>query len=164
MRDVVDDLLEGWDEERPELDCQALSIVVRVQLLARLLGRDAELALEPLGLKLWQYDVLSALRRQGEPYRLPVSELARASLLSSGAMTTRIDRLEERGLVLREADVTDRRGVNVRLSEMGLKLIDDAIEARLRAADQQLSMLLPPERASLSSGLRKLLLDQTQTN
>jgi DNA-binding MarR family transcriptional regulator len=161
MRDLVDDLQAAWAEELPELDAEALSVVVRIQLLGRLLSRDAEQALEPLGLKLWEYDVLSALRRQGRPYSLPASELARESMLTSGAMTTRIDRLEERGLVYRQADKTDRRGVNVSLSEAGLRVVDDALAARLEAAETQLGSLAGRERAAISGGLRKLLLAQT---
>ena len=161
MRDVVDELQAAWAEEAPELDADALSVVVRIQLLGRLLSRDAEQALEPLGLKLWEYDVLSALRRQGEPFLLPSSELARESMLTSGAMTTRIDRLEERGLVLREADPADRRAVKVRLSEVGLGLVDQALAARLEAAEIQLDSLAARERAAMSGGLRKLLLAQT---
>jgi cytochrome b561 len=164
MNDMVDSLLAEWGEQRPELDCQALSIVVRVQLLAKLMGKSAERALAPLNLKLWEYDVLSALRRQGRPYLMPASELARASMLTSGAMTTRIDRLEERGLVARVADAEDRRGVNVRLTRAGLRLIDEAIEARLRAADAQLAALEGGERSSVSDGLRKILVAQQLVN
>lgn len=160
MNDVVDRLMAEWGRQRPELDCQSLSIVVRVQLLAKLLGQDAERALAPLKLKLWEYDVLSALRRQGRPYRLPARELARASMLTSGAMTTRIDRLEEKGWVVREADAADRRGVNVRLTRAGRQLIDEAIGARLSIAEQQLSSLGSSERTHVSDGLRKLLVAQ----
>jgi len=161
MRDLVDDLQAAWAAELPELDAEVLSVVVRIQLLGRLLSRDAEQALEPLGLKLWEYDVLSALRRQGRPFCLPVSELARESMLTSGAMTTRIDRLEGRGLVHREADPVDRRGVNVVLSETGLRVVDEALAARLAAAEIQLDSLAARERAAISGGLRKLLLAQT---
>ena len=164
MNDVVDELLAEWTQQRPELDCQALSIVVRVQLLAKLLGRDAEQALAPLELKLWEYDVLSALRRQGRPYLMPATELARASMLSTGAMTTRIDRLEEKGLVAREAHSADRRGVNVRLTPVGRRLIEKALEARLSAAEDQLASLGDPERRDVSQGLRKILLAHTVAN
>jgi len=160
MRDLVDELLAEWSGERPELDCQPLGIVVRVQLLGKLLCRNAEEALRPLGMKLWEYDVLSALRRQGTPYQLSASELARAAMLSSGAMTTRVDRLEQRGLVRRHVDPEDRRGVQVRLTKAGRQLIDQAIAARLRAAEQQLDALGPAERKSVSDGLRKILHEQ----
>ena len=104
-----------------------------------------------------EYDVLTALRRQGRPYQLTASELARESLLSSGAMTHRIDRLEERGLVEREADPDDRRGVLVRLTEVGLELVDKALEARLNLADAQIATLTPEERQAISLGLRKVM-------
>ena len=163
MQDLVDRLLVEWRGERPELDCQPMGIVVRVQLLGKLLCRNAEQALRPLGMKLWEYDVLSALRRQGQPFQLSASELARAAMLSSGAMTTRIDRLEQRGLVRREVDPDDRRGVQVCLTDAGRQLIDEAIAARLQAAEEQLEALGPAERKSVSDGLRKILHEQQAT-
>ena len=110
MGDQVDELLQDWNAERPELDYSALGVVVRIQLLGKLLQRSAEAALRPLQLKLWEYDVLSALRRKGRPYEQPATELARLTMLTTGAMTTRIDRLEEKGLVTRTTDPNDRRG------------------------------------------------------
>lgn len=156
MEDPVDRLLQQWAQERPELDCSRLSVVVRVLLLAKVFRQSAEKALAPLELKLWEYDVLSALRRQGPPFQLPATELARASMLTSGAMTNRIDRLEARGFVVRIPDAADRRGVNVRLTAAGQRLTDDAIEARLTAAHDQLEMLSAQERRAVSDGLRKI--------
>ncbi|MCC7488378.1 MAG: MarR family transcriptional regulator [Gammaproteobacteria bacterium] len=158
MEDQVDKLLGQWARERPELDCSSLSVVVRVQFLAKLCQKEAERALAGLGLRLWEYDVLSALRRQGAPFQLPATALARASMLTSGAMTNRIDRLEARGLVLRATEPSDRRGVNVRLTERGHQLIDQAIGARLTAADSQLGALSGQERRAASAALRKVLL------
>lgn len=159
MNDEVDRLLNQWAHERPELDCATLGVVVRVLLLAKVFRLSAERALAPLDLKLWEYDVLSALRRQGPPFQLPATGLARASMLTSGAMTNRIDRLEERGLVVRATDPADRRCVNVRLTERGRRLTDAAIEARLAASDRQLARLAPAERRAVTDGLRKVLLD-----
>jgi DNA-binding MarR family transcriptional regulator len=116
MSDQVDQLLEDWNAERPELDYSPLGVVVRIQLLGKLLQRSAEVALRPLKLKLWEYDVLSALRRKGKPFEQPATELARLTMLTSGAMTTRVDRLEAKGLVERTTDPEDRRGVNVKLT------------------------------------------------
>lgn len=158
MLDPVDKLLNQWAQERPELDCSSLSVVVRVLFLAKIFRQSAELALAPLHLKLWEYDVLSALRRQGPPFQLPATGLARASMLTTGAMTNRIDRLEERGLVIRAMDPDDRRGVNVRLTDKGRALTDAAIEARLTAANAQLTVLSPAERRAVSEGLRKVFL------
>jgi DNA-binding MarR family transcriptional regulator len=157
MDDRVDRLLEQWADERPELDCGGLDVVARVQDAAKLLRRSDNEALKALELKMSEYDVLSALRRQGAPYQLPATELAQESLLSSGAMTNRIDGLEARGLVERETDPNDRRGVLVRLTSAGRRLVDDAIEARLHVAEEQLSRLSQRDRKALSAGLRKII-------
>ena len=76
MNDRIDRLLAQWSAERPELDCSGLDVVARVQAVAKALRRSEDEALEALALKMWEYDVLSALRRQGRPYRLPATELA----------------------------------------------------------------------------------------
>jgi len=158
MQDVVDRLLSQWTREQPDLDCSGLAIVVRIQRLAKLMQQGAEQVLAPLALKLWEYDVLSALRRQGEPFTLPATALARAALLTSGAMTTRIDRLVDKGLVAREPCSADRRGVNVRLTEAGMQLVDRALAARMRAAGKLVAGLPADQRATLDSALRELLL------
>lgn len=158
MGDQVDQLLADWNTERPELDYSSLGVVVRIQLLGKLLQRSAEAALRPLKLKLWEYDVLSALRRKGQPFEQPATELARLTMLTSGAMTTRIDRLEAKRLVERSTDPEDRRGVNVRLTQKGLDLIDRAIQTRVNIANEQLASLTDRETGHVSGGLRKLLL------
>ena len=98
-KDAVDDILEQWSEEKPGLDTASLGVVIRVTSLNRAFLRQATEALAPLDLELFEYDVLSALRRQGRPYALPATGLARETGLSSGAMTNRIDKLVTRGLV-----------------------------------------------------------------
>ncbi len=157
MKDLVDELVVDWAEERPELDCSGLGVVLRIQFLAKLLTESAERCLEEFGLKLWEYDVMSALRRQGTPYEMLASELARASMLTSGTITTRIDGLEQRGLVERRPDVSDRRAINVRLTRNGLATIHGAISARMAGAETQLQWLSGKERDALSGALRKLL-------
>ena len=156
MNDRVDNLLSQWSEQRPELNNSSLDVVVRVQELAKLLRRDEDEELAKLGLKMWEYDVLSALRRQGGGYSLPASDLARESMLSSGAMTNRIDRLESRALVERHVDPDDRRSVRVTLSLIGKTLIDKALESRLALADEQIALLDNEERHALAAGLRKV--------
>ncbi len=138
-----------------------LSLPVRIEMLAKLLRSSTANSLSKVGLKTWQYDVLSALRRQGPPYELPATELARSSLLTSGAMTTRIDQLEAQQLVHRQPDPDDRRGVLVRLTAEGAAVIDKAIEARLSAAEASIEGLNAKERNAIESGLRKLLLSLT---
>lgn len=157
-RDGVDDILEQWAEERPELDTTSLGVVIRVMSLYRAFVRQATEALEPLGLELFEYDALSALRRQGKPYALPATRLASATGLSSGAMTNRVDRLEQRGLVRRRRDKNDRRGVVVSLTASGRRAIDKAIQLRLDAADESLRSINSRERRELADLLRKVKL------
>ena len=153
-KDPIDEILDQWSDERPDLDTASLGVVIRVMTLYRSLRREATRALEPLDLELWEYDVLSALRRQGSPYVLPATRLARETDLSSGAMTNRIDRLETRGLVRRRPDRSDRRGVNVSLTAKGRKLIDKAIQYRLDSARDSLRALSPAQQRELARLLR----------
>lgn len=156
-QDTVDRLLQQWRAERPDLDVSDLGIVTRIEMLAKLMRRSTGRSLAKLGLKTWEYDVLSVLRRQGEPYELPATELARASLLTSGAMTARIDQIEGKRLVRRKPDPEDRRSVRVRLTAKGLALIDRAIQARLTAAESAVECLNDKERSATAGSLRKLL-------
>lgn len=161
-KDAVDDILEQWSDERPELDTASLGVVIRVTSLNRAFLRQATEALAPLDLELFEYDVLSALRRQGRPYALPATGIARETGLSSGAMTNRIDKLESRGLVIRKGDKGDRRTVIVSLTAAGKRAIDDAIQLRLEAADESLRGLTSRERNELARLLRKVRLTGTE--
>ena len=158
QKDAIDDILEQWSEERPELDTASLGVVIRVMSLYRAFMRQATKALEPLGLELFEYDVLSALRRQGRPFTLPATGLAKETGLSSGAMTNRVDKLEGRGLVRRRRDKSDRRGVRVSLTASGRRVIDNAIQLRLDAADESLRSVSSKERRDLARLLRKVRL------
>ncbi|MGB5164689.1 MAG: MarR family transcriptional regulator [Woeseiaceae bacterium] len=158
QKDAVDDILEQWSEERPELDTASLGVVIRVMSLHRDFARQADEALLPLQLELFEYDVLSALRRQGRPYAMQATALAKSTGLSSGAMTNRIDRLESRGLVRRRPDKHDRRAVVVSLTSAGQRTINKAIQLRLVAADDSLKGITPRERRQLAALLRKIRL------
>ena len=159
-RDAVDEILEQWSEERPELDTASLGVVIRVISLHRRFLREATEALEEVGLELFEYDVLSALRRQGKPFSLPATALARETGLSTGAMTNRVDRLETRGLVVRKRDEQDRRGVIVSLTARGRRKIDAAIQLRLDAADESLQEIRQEDRARLAGLLRQVCLTE----
>jgi DNA-binding MarR family transcriptional regulator len=163
-KDAIDEILDQWSEQRPDLETASLGVVIRVMTLYRSFSRQATRALEPVELELWEYDVLSALRRQGKPYTLPATRLARETGLSSGAMTNRIDRLESRGLVLRKPDSRDRRGVNVSLTSQGRKLIDRAIQYRLDSAQESLQGLTARQQRELASLLRIAVLAAPDTN
>ena len=156
--DPVDDILEQWSEERPELETASLGVVVRILSLYKRLSREANQALRPLDLELFEYDVLSALRRQGAPFALHATELARQTGLSGGAMTNRVDKLAERKLVRRAADSGDRRAVIVSLTTRGCRVIDEAIQLRLGSAERSLAALSARERRQLADLLRKVWL------
>jgi DNA-binding MarR family transcriptional regulator len=159
-KDIIDEVQADWHDQRPDLDPEPVAIVLRIQALAKILVQQAEVSLDEFGLQWWQYDVLSALRRQGEPYALGASELADAVMLSSGAMTNRIDRLEAAGLVNRTPGTGDRRRVRVQLTGRGLKLIESATGARFEAAMTSLEMLSDGQRRELSDLLRRVLQEQ----
>jgi DNA-binding MarR family transcriptional regulator len=164
IKDPIDEILDQWSEERPDLDTASLGVVIRVMTLYRAFSRQADRALQPLELELWEYDVLSALRRQGGPCALPATRLAKETDLSSGAMTNRIDRLETRGLVRRRPDRNDRRGVNVSLTAKGRRLIDKAIQHRLDSARESLRALSTAQQRDLARLLRIVVLETPETD
>jgi len=135
-----------------------LGVVVRIQLLSKLLQQRTTRALKRHGLKHWEYDVLSMLRRQGEPFELPSADIAESALLSTGATTARIDGLEGRGLVSRRRSSSDRRSILVKLTAEGRTIVDAAIESRLEDASDALSMIPIEEQRRLAASLRMLLL------
>lgn len=156
--DHVDELLAQWAEERPEFDTSALAIGARVARLSRFLIRVSQTALDHFGVNEGEGNVLAALRRSGPPYALTPTELYRSLLLSSGAMTNRIDRLEEQGYVVRERDADDRRRILVRLTDSGRELIDRAMDAHVSALAAELETALgPDERDDLADLLRQAL-------
>jgi len=157
MKDQVDEILRQWEDQRPDLDVSPLGILSRIIRLSKHIERNVKAVLAPLELDSWSFDVLAALRRQGKPYGLSPTELRRSALLTSGAMTNRIDRLEERGLVERRANPEDRRAIEVRLTARGLELIDRAVVARLHLAEKLASRLDEDNQIELSRLLRKLL-------
>ena len=127
-RDDVDRVIAAWQRERPDLDLAPLAVLSRVSRLARRLDRAREQAFAAHSLAVWEFDVLVALRRTGAPYRLTPGQLLDETLVTSGTMTNRIDRLAERGLVVREPVLDDRRGTWVALTAAGRAQVDGAFE------------------------------------
>ena len=156
-RDEVDELVAGWRAERPDLDTEPLQVLSRVSRLARHLDLARRTAFAAHDLESWEFDVLSALRRQGAPYQLSPGALLRATLVTSGTMTNRIDRLTEAGLVSRHPDPLDKRGVLVELTGMGKAVADDALTDLLERERELLSGLDSGQQAQLASLLRVLL-------
>jgi DNA-binding MarR family transcriptional regulator len=160
IRDVIDELQNDWSLERPDLNIEPMGVVLRIQALAKIFGDQTSAKLQEFDLQWWQYDVLSTLRRQGKPFIMAATELASSNMLTSGAMTNRIDRLEEDQLVQRVKDAKDGRRVLVKLTNKGLKLIEDATRARFETATDALDGLSVHQRNSLSDLLRVVLSNQ----
>ncbi|MGA9572815.1 MAG: MarR family transcriptional regulator [Lysobacterales bacterium] len=160
-KDIIDDLQNEWSVQRPDLNHEPMGVVLRIQALAKILGNQTAAKLQEFDLQWWQYDVLSTLRRQGTPFIMAATELAASNMLTSGAMTNRIDRLEEDKLVRRIKDENDGRRVLVQLTNAGLSLVEEATEARFETAMYALESLSGPQRDSLNSLLRLVLTAQT---
>ena len=157
MRDEVDELVEAWARERDDLDLGPVAVFSRISRLARHLDLARRDAFTAHGIESWEFDVLAALRRAGAPYELSPGRLLRETLVTSGTMTNRVDRLAARGFVERLPDPHDRRGVLVRLTGAGKAAVDGAFEALLAAEAGLLADLTDRDRTRLAALLRTLL-------
>ena len=156
--DPVERAIEQWSRERPDLEgLDAMAIFARLSRLAALARPAVEAGIARYGLKPGEFDVLACLRRSGEPFELTPKALVEHLLLSSGAMTNRLDRLEAAGHIERRPDPGDRRGVLVGLTPAGRELIDAAVEGHVANEVSLLSVLDHDERAALDQALRRLV-------
>lgn len=157
-RDEVDELLEAWSRERDDLDLGPVAVFSRISRLAHHVDRARRQAFSAHRIEPWEFDVLAALRRAGAPYELSPGRLLRETLVTSGTMTNRVDRLTARGLVERHPDPADRRGVLVRLTPEGKEAVDGAFAALLDAERDLLADLSPADQRKMAELLRRLLL------
>lgn len=155
--DRIDEILTQWQQEAPNLEASSLAVIGRILRLARLIEKHRETVLADFGLNLWSFDMLATLRRQGAPCRLKPTELYGLLMLSSGAMTNRIDRLEKDGLVTRLRDPDDRRSVIVQLTAVGIERVDAAMPVLFERESRLLADLSQSETKSLIVLLRKFL-------
>ena len=155
--DAVDRILEQWGLERPDLDASPMGVLGRISRAAQLVEHRVAPVFEAFGLSSADFDVLATLRRAGEPFRLNPTALSASSMVSSGGMTKRLDRLERAALVRRMADPADRRGVIVELTPAGRQLVDQAVEAHIANEERLLAALPAAQRATLVDILRVLL-------
>src|SRR6476660_7444436 len=151
MRDEVDELVEAWARERQDLDLAPVAVFSRISRLARHLDLARREAFNAHAIESWEFDVLAALRRAGAPYELSPGRLLRETLVTSGTMTNRVDRLAARGFVERHPDPEDRRGVIVRLTAEGKTAVDGAFEALLDAERAFLADLPHAEQQQLAA-------------
>ena len=156
--DEVDRIVSSWNRERPDLDFSPLEVLSRVGRLAKLLERARKNAFTKSKIEAWEFDVLAALRREGHPYQLSPKALLQQTLVSSGTMTNRIDRLVDRGLVQRLEDPNDGRGVLVEMTSAGLTRVDAAITRLVDAEAELLGTLPRSEQKRLATALRSLSL------
>jgi DNA-binding MarR family transcriptional regulator len=158
-RDHVDLIIEQWNRERPDLDLSSVAVIARVSRLSRLLEANLERVLESYGINASGFGVLAALRRAGHPYRLSPNALHRSQLVTSAAITNRLDRLAIKGLISRGPDPQDRRRIVVALTKKGRELIDEVITAHVQEGHRLLATLGSAEKERVSKVIRKALLD-----
>lgn len=157
MADHVDLVLEQWSEQRPDLDASPMAVMGRLKRLAQVVDGELRRNFAAHDLDSASFDVLATLRRSNAEHSLTPAGLMRSSMVTSGAITQRLDRLEARGLVSRRPSETDGRGVLVTLTPQGLELIDAVLPAHFATEDRLLEGLSPAERETLADTLRTLL-------
>jgi DNA-binding MarR family transcriptional regulator len=155
--DEVDQIVEQWARERPDLQTEAMAVFGRIYRLARVVGDRQEIVYARFGINRGEFDVLATLRRAGAPHRLSPKALGAMMMISSGGVTGRLDRLERAGLVARTPDPADRRGLLITLTPDGHTVVDEAVTAGLDAQRTVLEHLRPADRHTLNDLLRDLL-------
>lgn len=158
MEDNVDRRLEQWRSERPDLDPSPMGVVARIQRACRILERELRDNFAAHDMHLWEFDVLATLRRAGAPYRLTAGALVETSMVTSGAITNRIDHLIARGWVTRETDPDNRRSVLITLTGPGRELVDSVVVDHLDFEAKLLAPLGASEQSRIADLLRKLLI------
>jgi DNA-binding MarR family transcriptional regulator len=157
VMDQVDRILAQWRRERPELDVGPMGLIGRLQRVARHLSREVERNLARHGLTGASFDVLATLRRAGTPYRLSAGDLLATAMITSGTLTSRLDGLEEAGLITRAPNPADGRGVLITLTDRGLALVEEAVATHVARQHALVAALAPEERAALDLLLRQWL-------
>ncbi|MFF1559444.1 MarR family winged helix-turn-helix transcriptional regulator [Streptomyces sp. NPDC058279] len=156
-KDAVDAITDQWHAVRPDLNTVPMAVFGRINRIARAVSDEMERTYNRYGVSLGEFDVVATLRRSGAPYTLSPRQLSATLMLTSGGMTGRLDKLEKAGLLCRNPDPNDRRGLQVTITERGLELIDEAVAAGLEVQRAALAGLADEEVTALSGLLRKLM-------
>ena len=159
MPDAVDAILDQWAHARPDLEVSPMAVIGRISRAARLIDQQLKLTFDKHGLDSASFDVLATLRRTLPDHRLSPGELTRIAMVTSGAITQRLDKLEARGLVKRSRSRSDGRGSDVSLTAAGRRLIDKALPDHLATEERLLQGLSPKQRGALIEGLSALIAD-----
>jgi DNA-binding MarR family transcriptional regulator len=165
--DAIDQLRGQWRRERPDLDLadlDAMALVGRIKRADHLLGKGMKPIFAEHGLEFGEFDVLATLRRAGAPHELTAGGLLKSAMVTSGAITNRLDKLERKGLIERRPDPSDRRAIRVRLTEAGLELVDRAVVDHVANEERMLAALTAEDRLALDGALRRLLVSLGDTH
>ena len=165
--DAIDELRGQWRRERPDLDLaqlDAMALVGRIKRADHLLSKGMKKVFAEYGLEFAEFDVLATLRRVGAPHELTAGGLLKTAMVTSGAITNRLDKLERKGLIERRPDPTDRRAIRVRLTDAGLDLVDRAVADHIANEERMLAALTPEDRAAVDGVLRRLLVSLGDTH
>ncbi|MEU6659870.1 MarR family transcriptional regulator [Streptomyces sp. NPDC046821] len=157
MTDHVDHVLAQWADQAPHLDASPMAVVGRIKRLARIVEAELRVTYRSHDLDAAAFDILATLRRSRPPHRLTPAELMRASMVTSGAITQRLDRLEQRGLITRTRGEYDARSSNVSLTDEGIAVVDKALLSNVATQDRLLAGLTRPQRDRMAKDLRSLL-------
>ncbi|WP_318272019.1 MarR family transcriptional regulator [Microbispora triticiradicis] len=157
VNDAVDQILSGWARVRPDVDCSAMGVAGRISRASRLLEKGVKEHFARYDLEPWEFDVLATLFRANFEHRLCMGDLAAAAMVSSAALTNRVDRLTAKGLVHREVSPSNRRMVLITLTDRGHAMVDELLEGHVANEDRLLAGLTPEDREQLSGLLCKLL-------
>lgn len=161
--DHVDLVVSMWSRERPDLDVSGMAVIGRIGRLERVIRPQLNEVFASHGLESWEFDVLATLRRSGEPFQLTAGALLDLMMITSGTMTNRIDRLEQRGFITRDKDPGDKRVVLVTLTDEGLAKIEAAVVDHVDNESRIVSVLSKPQQTELIKLLRLLESGQTGT-
>jgi len=156
--DAIDRAVSQWAKERPELNTEPMAMIGRLMRLSKFLETRIAEVHKKYDLKMGEFDVIATLLRSGSPYRLTPSELLSSMLLTSGAMTNRLDKLESKGLILRHHSKSDRRSVEVELTENGLAVANELIVEHVRAQEELVSGLSVAEQENVGQCLKMWLM------
>mgnify|MGYP000011722685 CR=1 FL=1 len=157
-KDLIDNLVQDWKNERPELDASAMLIIGRILKLGKVLEKRMDKVLKDSPICYSDLDVLATLRRSGKPFELTPKELMKSVLITSGAMTALLNRLEKQDLIYRKVDKKDTRVKRAGLTKKGIKIIDKAIEDRFEDAQETINDLNLKEKKALAKLLKKMTL------
>ncbi|MGW7273183.1 MarR family winged helix-turn-helix transcriptional regulator [Streptomyces sp. NPDC054864] len=165
--DAIDELRAQWHRERPDMDAaglDAMALVGRIKRADHLLSKGMKPIFAEHGLEFPEFDVLATLRRVGAPHELTAGGLLKTAMVTSGAITNRLDKLERKGMIERHPDPSDRRAIRVRLTEAGRELVDRAVVDHVANEERMLAPLSAADRRALDGALRRLLVSLGDTH